>query len=437
MQVAREHAELMMFLKSDFGKDLLSALPLVASHFESTALLSVLRSSAAEIIPAVEAEIGREVCLLAFGSLGRLEYVAGASDLDPIILVDGTCSPTMAAAVRAAILPALSKMNPWLGMDWKDEILRNDWAAIPNPDIPYPVLGTAELRSADSLLAMQRRWQMLLEGRPLYNDSMFYSVYESLLPQIKRSKPLLEPHMSGPVAIIDFRVLADAGVSYFGGFDSPAFLFKSPFKYFKTRFLRDFFVFGTQLLFVLGWYLQEYDEQTQLPPRYIRAATVTKIMRVVRFAVELERECKGNSAVASMYEADIKETITRFELHVQPMMLFGAHYSPGPGRLLHGLVMSVLSRFVACWDRIYDPYVRSVLERVPKHLNFESRFPQTTGDPVADSVLAELQERRDSYRRYMAATATVIRDKYPLGRVWAHATVPSWVSDALEPFTKP
>lgn len=434
MQAIPESTELMKFLKGDSGKDLLSALPLVASHIESTVVLSALRVSSSAIMAPAQKTLGRSICLVAFGSLGRLEYVPGVSDLDPIILVEGQSSPDLAFAARSAILKPLAEMNPWLGLDHREKVLQGKWDAIPSPDIPYPVIGTEEFNPTQEVI-YQRRWQVLLEGRCLFNDGLFNSVYNLLLPQIQRTRSLLEEESIEYPTETDFYELTTAGAVFFGGFDNPQFLYKTPFKYFKTRFLRDFFVFGTQLNFLLGWYLQRDHEQVL--PRFIRAATVTKMMRALRFAKELEEACKDNTALATSYEEVINEVLADFKLQLQPLLLFGSHYKTIPGRLLHGLLMSVLSRYVACWEQIYDPHVRTVLEALPKDLNFESKFPQHLKNPSAGPILGDLQDRRDSYRRYMAATASVIRKVFPHGRVWAKQTVPGWVRDALKPFVNP
>lgn len=435
MQTISESTELMKFLKGDSGRDFLPALPLVASHIESAALLSALRASSASILGRVQSMLDRSICLVAFGSLGRLEYVAGVSDLDPIILVDGHSSPELAAAARSAILKPLAQMNPWLKMDHRDKVLQDRWGEIPEPDIPYPVIGTAELGAPAEKLISQRRWQILLEGRSLFNDDLFKMSYEAILPQIRRSKSLTEEEPGEIVRGADFQELTTAGALFFGGFDNPLFLYKTPFKYFKTRFLRDFFVFGTQLNFLLGWYLQTDHEQ--IPLTFVRAATVTKMMRAMRFAKELEDACKGNPVLTDHFDDIIKEILARNKLPLEPLYLFGGHYSTAPGRLLHGLLASVLSRFVGCWERIYDPYVRAILESLPRDLNFESRFEQEIKDPSTRAVLDELQQRRDSYRRYMAATASVIASVFPSGRVWLMQTIPRWVRAALDPFVGP
>lgn len=434
MKSTHENDELYRYLRTDWGTDLLPALPLVSSHIESTTILAILRRSAAAFMPAVQEVLHSPVCLIGFGSLGRLEYVLGSSDLDPIILVRGKCSPTRAAAAREAVLIPLLKANPWLDMDYRESVLHKKWVDIAEPQIPFPVVGTDTLTTSTDDLVSQRRWQILLEGRCIFNDGLFNVTYDALLPHVSLATSLLEDASTSATHVPDFRELCSAGLGFYGKFDNPLFLYKSPFKYFKTRFLRDFFVFGTQLNFLLGWYLLRAGEL--LPARYIRAATLTKIARAVRFAAELDRECLENAGLATHCEADIQEALDRYTVQRKPLLLFGTHYETVPARLLHGLLMSVLARFVMCWEQIYDPSVREALASVPRNLNFESKFPQEVPGNQAQQVLQELQERRASYRRYMAATAEVLIELFPRGRVWSKGTVPTWVAKAVEPFVK-
>jgi hypothetical protein len=419
-----EHAELLGHLRGDFGRDLLAATPLVSAHIESTPVLEILRTSAASL--KLETAIGRPLCLVAFGSLGRREYVTGLSDLDPLIIVEGKVSSQIATACRTAVLTPLAAMNPWLPFDHGTHVVNGHWDEIANVAVPYPVVGTDELLATDaSDLTRERQWQVLLEGRPIFNNPMFHQVFDALLPQMHK------PHGND----VDFQYLASSAGTFFGGFDNPLYLYKSPFKYFKTRFLRDFFVFGSQLTFLLGYYLQQHGEWLHV--KYIRAATVNKMMRAVRFAQELDRACAQNKQLTKKFTAKIIQILEAHDLDQAPLLQFGAtEYKTDPGRLLHGLLMSVLSRFSACWEQIYDPYVRSLLADIPRDINLDSPFAQKLANGKAAAVAAELQERRDSYRAYMSATAAVMREVFAHGRTWAKATVPSWIEEALTPFIR-
>ena len=117
-----------------------------------------------------------------------------------------------------------------------------------------------------------------------------------------------------------------------------------------------------------------------------------------------------------------------------PLLPFGVSRSKKSAKLLQGLLMSVLSRYADCWRMLYDGNTRKVLDNIPAAVNPESPFPQPVATPEQGLLLSELQQRRSSYRRYMRATAMALQTVFPKGRVWKNATVPTWVSQALEPF---
>jgi hypothetical protein len=426
MAAISEHAELLGYLRGKFGQDLLAAIPLVSSHIGTTTVLDILRAACSSFTPEIAKVVGRRVSLVAFGSIGRREYVPRSSDLDALIVIEGTATPDVVAATRSTILTPLARMSPWLAFDHREHVISDNWSVINTVDISYPVIGSDELIAADvSELTRQRQWQLLFEGRYLLDEDFFDELYDYLLPRIDK----------GDHDEIDFQHLATADVTFFGGFDSPLFLYKSPFKYFKTRFLRDFFTFGSQLELLLGYYQQQHGEQ--LHRKYIRAATVNKMMRSLRFAEELERVCCKNKGLSDYFETAIDATLKAHSITRAALLQFGAtEYESSPARLLHGLLMSVLARFSACWEQIYNPHVRLVLSELPKTVNLESPFPQNISGARERAVVTELQQRRDSYRRYMSATAVVLRDVFPRGRTWALATVPQWVEEALTPFIR-
>src|SRR5689334_19217781 len=102
MAAISEHVELLGHLRGKAGKDLLAALPLVSASIETTPVLEILRASLADNDALLKAK--RPVCVIAFGSLGRREYVSGVSDLDPLIVLRGKVTTTLAATVRSAVL---------------------------------------------------------------------------------------------------------------------------------------------------------------------------------------------------------------------------------------------------------------------------------------------------------------------------------------------
>jgi hypothetical protein len=89
--------------------------------------------------------------------------------------------------------------------------------------------------------------------------------------------------------------------------------------------------------------------------------------------------------------------------------------------MLHGLIVSVLSRFSVCWRSIYDENVRVNLRKIPKHINFDAAFlaaiPKDT-EPVAKDLI----RKRRTYRKYMAATADCINQTFVGGSLWATPT---------------
>jgi hypothetical protein len=74
---------------------------------------------------------------------------------------------------------------------------------------------------------------------------------------------------------------------------------------------------------------------------------------------------------------------------------------------------------------------------VSTEVNFDSRFGQDLPNADMRRVIRELQELRDSYLRYMAATAEAITEIFLKGSVWARYTSPSWLKGALKPFANP
>jgi hypothetical protein len=131
----------------------------------------------------------------AFGSLGRLEYVPGFSDLDCMVVVDGPLSDDLALAIRSGFLTPLAAKAPWIMFDHRSAVLGSRWQEITNVNIPFPVISIDQLLESDEL-DTQRRWQLVLEGRALFNDDLFSHVYQVALPTLDRSRDLMgEPEL--------------------------------------------------------------------------------------------------------------------------------------------------------------------------------------------------------------------------------------------------
>src|SRR5829696_1180596 len=344
--LSREHRELRNLLTSDIGKDFLPSLPLIESQIESAAILGILKQWCRGFIAAAERKLECKICFVAFGSLGRLEFVRTLSDLDPLIIVKSAKStPIHENEVRAAILGPLARANSWLAMDNRDDVVAGEWENLPGVDLKYPVLTVEDLQNGQDQLTRQRRWQLLLESRPLYNEDMFKEVSDSLLPQ----QPIPYPRRSRE-QIVDFEQLVEHAPQIFAPLENPTFLYKSPFKYWKARILREFYVFATSLYFVLGWYRQQRSEA--LDYRYLRSSTATKIMRSTEFfAGALDKRLMQNTYLRGHYDEQMKDLLTKHKIKYHDLMAYGEPYSTGAARLLHGLFAHLLSWFASCWGK--------------------------------------------------------------------------------------
>lgn len=423
-----DRTELRQVLKGESGREFLQSLPLLEAYIESSAILGILRQSCLSFLPLVERKLGVQIGLAAFGSVGRLEFVPDYSDLDPLIIV--SANPNNVPNhddVRSAVLTPLAKMCPWLHFDDSPDVTTGHWKNISNCDLKYPVYVDTCFLSGDDVRARQRQWQLLLEGRPLYNAPLLNQLVEMTLPKLKSVGDLTSD------ARIDFGRLIETVPEFYSGFEDPTFLFKDAFKYWKTRFLREFYAFATNLSFVLGWYLHRDGEVVSA--NVFGGSTALKMLRATRFAQQLEGESKSNSGLRSFYQDKLKHILAKWDLDGGPLLLFGRDYATEPARLLHGLLGAVLSRFATCWEKLYDPHIRSALNGLPKsQLNFDAKFRMKIRDAEVSQVVNELMALRNSYLKYMGATAEAIFEIFPRGRVWSYGTVPYWLGDALNPF---
>jgi hypothetical protein len=419
MAVPREHDEVQRLLRTPSGQDFLPSLSLLTVHIESATILSLLRGWATASLPSVRQTLGREVCLLAFGSLGRLEFVRGQSDLDPIILVDDGSTSIDPNSIRSAVLTPLAKDNPWLLFDDRPKVVQGEWGSMGSVELRFPVLTIDQLLNSSDELIGQRRWQVLLEARPLYNEGLFRNVREQLIPGGEK-RP-------------DFIKLIETAPSFYAAFENPIFLYKSAAKYWKTRFLREFFVFSTQLSLLLGWYLDRDGEQVD--DGYVRAATAVKIIRAIRFAQVLDKEGRYAPGLNRYYVETLEEILKDHDVDKSTFLPFGRDYDTEAGRLLHGLLMGLLVRFTQCWEKLYDPQVKAALDKIPKEAtNFDATFRRKIADTDTASIVDELLRLRSRYKQYMAATSKAIESVFVRGRVWARDTIPRRAADALTAF---
>ncbi len=432
MNTAYEGIELRKFLRGETGRELLQSFPLVEAHIESVSILKILRQHCIRILPEVEENLGVKITFGAFGSLGRLEYVHGHSDLDPIIIVrpDDNELP-IDNDIRSRVITPLAKACPWLKMDDRSLVITKRWNDISACELKYPIYTEDAITTGDDALTIQRRWQLLLETRPLYNGEFLNRIRNRITPQSVKTKPL--DGSPQPLPEVDFRLLVEMAPEFYSAFENPDFLFKSAYKYWKTRFLREFYAFSTNIAFVLGWYCQKHEEA--LDSDYFLASTAIKIMRSTRFAQELEIEAKADTSLCRLYHNKSEEILRKWNLSTDPLVLYGRDYSMPPARLLHGLLGAVLSRFANCWAKLYDEEIKTKLESIPKaQCNFDATFLPTKHDPEVANIVKELMALRKSYLKYMGATAEFIDCVFPKGRVWSYHTVPAWLGDALKPF---
>ena len=408
-------------LKSPSGRDYLPSLPLLEAQFGTNAFLYALRSICTDIIPGVEKKLGCELCVLAFGSLGRSEFVPAYSDLDPLIIVTKLKrgNPTH-DQIRDAILRPLATHNHWLLLDDSDLIKSGKWIKISNTELKYPVYNVAQLTAIRDEMAEQRRWQLLLESTPLYRFEFFETLQHRIIPKRKGQ------------GSIDFLKLTSTIPKFFASFENPKFLYKNAFKYWKTRFLREFYAFANMLNLLLGAYLDMHGKKIR--PEYLSGSTAVKIIRATKFALQMEEELRGNINLERYYRDQFAILLERHSIEKGPLLLFGVTYRAEPARLLHGMLATVLARFAACWEAIYDEHVRNVLENIPDSVNFDATFGSTINDPDAKQVIDDLQTKRRSYLRYMAAAADMIDRAFPRGRLWSQQTISNRFSASLEPF---
>jgi hypothetical protein len=423
-------------LDNEWRLDFQPSLPLLEAQFATGALLPVLESSGAKLFRAVEKHLRCEICVLAFGSLGRFEFVHGYSDLDPLIIVNSSKSrkpdPT---EIRDAILQPLLQVNPWLLAEDTDDnrrISAGELKGIEDIDLKYPVYEFDQLvENSNEEDIEQRQWQILLEATPLYGSQILEKLLQKIIPKVSDNKG---------VDHIDFSELISRIPNFFASFEDPTFLYKNAFKYWKTRILREFYSFANLLNLLLGWYL--FKQGVSITPGYLSGCTTLKIMRATKFAAQMEKELKGNQKLEQFHQEQVAEVIKKHNLDTESLLLYGSTYKIKPAQQLHSMLANVLSRSSVCWQMIYDEKVRSALRQLrKKQCNFDATFVATIKDPKIRLIADDLVAKRTTYLRYMAAAAEVIHRAFARGKTWTNSTVGPPMSKCLEPFftvtTKP
>src|SRR5215470_6559310 len=138
--VNKDKQELRLMLKGETGREFLQSAPLLEACIESSTILGLLRRCCDSFLPKVEKELDVKLTLVAFGSLGRLEFVPRYSDFDPLIILgaDSAKKPSD-NAIRSAVLIPLARMCPWLRFDDSSNVMAGGWSSIKRCELKYPV----------------------------------------------------------------------------------------------------------------------------------------------------------------------------------------------------------------------------------------------------------------------------------------------------------
>lgn len=192
----------------------------------------MLQKKCENILSGVVRHLNCKLSVFAFGSLGRSEFVFEYSDLDPLIIVEPLGGrPPSSEDVRAAVLQPLMQNNFWLTLDDGDLVREFEWADIQAADLKYPVYLAKQFVEEKGIRAEQRRWQGILESRPLYSRQLSDDLRGKIAPHLSRRLASVEREESQ--RHIDFFDLATRAPQFFAGFEDPQFLYKDAFKYWK------------------------------------------------------------------------------------------------------------------------------------------------------------------------------------------------------------
>ena len=417
MYFSREHYELQRLRSGHQWEFTKAGSTLSEAQICSEVALYVLSSSLAVLLPEAGFENENHLCVIAFGSLGRLEFSPHNSDFDVLLVHDSLSHSD--EELRDLVLTPLARMNPWLRMDRREEFLANGWSDIPNADLAYPVYSLSALVESSDRRTRQRRWQVLLESRCLYGRSCYETLWYNLAPTYVHQMPTAA---GGGVRIDVDRLLVKVG-EFFASFEDPTFLYKSTFKYWKTRFLREFYAYSNLLNFVAvgmnRYHAREYD--------VLRAPSLLKISRASYFANWLSRSAgKGKDR----YRDSFRKILEASGIGDNELADYGESSMPESSRILHAILVALVAKFCACWERLYSPHVREALEVAPLG-NPDGRFLEVFAEKD-NYIIKDLFELRQDYLRLMSASAKMIElvlDAMP-GRA-----SPA-IRNALEPFRR-
>lgn len=394
------------------ARSLCEFLPLVESAYRSDTILRILRASAEGITAGAERALGCRIGVVAFGSLGRLEFVQGVSDLDVLLLYQSSDGAARSPdELRRAVLEPIARTNPWLAMDDRDTFLDLGWQHVSNVDLKYPVYSVAELVQGADAMARCRHWQLLFESRVLYGQGVCE-------PLMGRRRPL--------------DIVRDAR-EFFASFENPLLLYKKPSKYWKTRFLREFFVFSTTLTAVLAWY-SAAPRSTSVSAPSLAEPVIVKLVRVAQSGAELLGMLAKNKPLVSRFSKTLQGILDLHEIAREPLLVYGEPYQNELASTFYGLLMATLARFVMCWQTIYDPNVLSSLDQVPLTFNPDATVLGVIQDVRCAATVEELISLRKSYRRHMYASVQAFHDL--IGVLLHGKTEPRYVTEALRVFER-
>ena len=417
-------------LRGKAGKDLLPSPALLEAYFHSDALLAMLRHYFAASVPPVESA-NCKIAILAIGSLGRGEFDLETSDLDLVVLAHSTSKKPTPNELRSRLLSPLASHNAWLTLDDKEAVASGAWDTISSLELKYPIVYTEALEEATKA-PFYRDWQILFEGKPLYNPSLCTTVLNSLLALKYRQGE------SGPTDAsqtpIPLEQILKSIPAHLTSLENPKRLYKSAAKYWKARFLRDFYAFSNLLTLVRGWFLISADERFTLDD--LCAPTIVKLLESLDFPRQLDKELRENPALASYHEEQLQNIMKEDEVDEGPLLLYGGQYTSKAARLLHGMIVNLYHRFGACRSKLYDQQIKVTLsDPALEEVNFDSRFTSALRGDLPEAV-NELLELRASYLKYMSCAAKSIREVFGKGRVWAHRSVPQRVASAMDAFCR-
>ncbi len=435
-----QHEELLRVLGSEAGIYVIRAAPLMLAQIESVALLAALKPTARELVAEAESRYpGVKFAIAAFGSLGRLEFTRGHSDLDPMIIVDASASNEPDKnEVRSLLLTPLAKAHPWLNLDHRPHVIGQNWSKITNPDLPFPVMMKHELLNPTSQTSRQRRWQLLFESRPLAGEAIFNSVY---LP-IFQTESIQSDEVGGVISTMtmDFYSLHQGLRDYFPAFCDPAFLYKNHYKHWKTRYLREFFEFSMCLTIVLGYYQQTSPKANlRIDENLLRASTLTKLTRALAFVDVADEELKNDKPLDENFAHQIEDILKSCDIERAELLLFDSGPISETGRLLQALLMTLLHRFSVCRNQLFERRVSDILNSIdPASCPVRSgeRYPGKFDDHQSQVLINNLERLQLNYLQYMTATAKALIALFTDGSLWTADADPPWLTDALEPWTR-